>query len=75
MQASASALTIDWSDDDYNTYGTSRTVDMSDSFPRLVSLGRFHRRTFRLKHTANTALRLEGLELGLYLGKYSEGNN
>ena len=75
VQASASALTIDWSDDDYNTYGTSRTVDMSDSFPRLVSLGRFHRRTFRLKHTANTALRLEGLELGLYLGKYSEGNN
>ena len=74
IEGSSSTLTIDWTDDDYNNYATSRTVDMSNSFPRLVSLGRFYRRSFRLAHTANTPLRLEGMEMGIYLGKYSDGN-
>ena len=75
IQSSSSPITIDWSDDDYNYYATSRTVDMQDTFPRLVSLGRFHRRAFRLAHTANTPLRLEALEMGVEQGKYAEGNN
>ena len=75
IEGSSSPLTIDWSDDDYNTYKTSRTVDMQNSLRRLVSLGRFHRRSFRLRHTANTPLRLEAFEMGLYLGKYGEGDN
>ena len=75
IQGASSPLTIDWSDDDYNTYGTARSVDMADTFPRLASLGRFHRRAFRLKHTANTPLRLESLEMGVEQGRYAEGNN
>ena len=75
IQSSSSPITIDWSDDDYNNYATSRTVDMNNTFPRLVSLGRFHRRAFRLAHTANTPLRISDLEFGLELGKYAEGNN
>ena len=50
-------------------------VDMQDTFPRLVSLGRFHRRAFRLKHTANTPLRIEALEMGVEQGKYAEGSS
>ena len=75
IQSSSSPITIDWSDDDYNNYSTSRTVDMQDTFPRLVSLGRFHRRAFRLAHTANTPLRLESLEFGVEQGRYAEGDN
>ena len=75
IQSSSSPITIDWSDDDYNNYATSRTVDMSNTFPRLVALGRFNRRAFRLAHTANTPLRLESLEMGVVQGKYAEGNN
>ena len=75
IQSSASTVTIDWSDDDYNTYSTSRTVDMSNALPKLSALGRFHRRAFRLKHIANTPLRLEALEMGVILGKLSEGND
>ena len=48
---------------------------MNNTFPRLVALGRFHRRAFRLAHTANTALRISDLEFGIELGKYAEGNN
>ena len=75
IQSSSSPITIDWSDDDYNNYATSRTVDMNNTFPRLVALGRFHRRAFRLAHTANTPLRLEGLEMGVEQGRYAEGDN
>ena len=47
---------------------------MKDTFPRLVALGRFHRRAFRLAHTANTPLRLEAIELGVEQGRYADGD-
>lgn len=70
-QTSSSTVTVDWTNDDYNNFSTARTVDMQDSDPYLTGLGSFTRRAFRLKHTANTPLRLEAMEFGLNAGEYS----
>lgn len=69
----ASTLTIDWTDDDYNNYKTSRTVDLANATPRLHALGRFVRRAFRMTHTANQPLRIFAIEVGVDGGYYAEG--
>jgi hypothetical protein len=65
-------LTIDWSDDNYQTWSTSRTLDMSAKDPRLTALGSYTRgRAFRIKHTSALPMRLNSLEFGLDGGDYS----
>ena len=71
---STSTVTVDWTDDDYITWSTARTVDLSKTNPSLYALGRFQRRAFRLKHTGNVPLRIEGLELNISENSYEGGN-
>lgn len=73
-QTSTSNMTIEWSDDDYQTWSTARTVDLSKSNPTIYNLGSFVKRAFRLKSTANTPIRLESLEFDIELGDYVGGN-
>jgi hypothetical protein len=74
QQTSTSAVTLDWTDDDYQNYGTSRSLDVNKQNPTAYNLGSFTRRAFRVKHTANTPLRLESLELFVSGGEYIGGN-
>jgi hypothetical protein len=70
--ASTDNLVVDWSDDNYQNFSTSRTLDMSKNDPRLTVLGSFTRgRAFRIKHTANLPMRLGSLEFGITGGDYS----
>lgn len=62
-QATANNLSINWSDDDYGTFSTARTVAMGDTRPYLNNCGIFRRRSFKLEHSANTACELEAIEL------------
>jgi hypothetical protein len=62
QETSTSELQISWSDDDYMTFSTPRSVDLSQSRPRLNRCGSFHRRAFKLSHVSNTSMRLEALE-------------
>ena len=73
-QTSTSALTVDWTDDDYITYSTARSVDMNKINPSMYAMGRFQSRAFRIKHVANTPLRIEGIELAIDMGYYEGGN-
>ena len=67
----ASAVTVKWSDDDYNTWTSGRDVDMVyTSRPRLTRLGAFRRRAFDLKHTASQPLRLEAMEFRFNAGMH-----
>jgi hypothetical protein len=66
---STSNVSISYSDDDYNTFSTARTVDLNSN-PFLTRLGFFRRRAFKLTHTANTALRLKELETNVKQGHY-----
>jgi hypothetical protein len=54
--------TIRWSDDHYNTFSASRTIDIS-ARTKLTRLGLFNRRAFELTYTGAERLRFEALEL------------
>lgn len=64
---SSNTLSIYWSDDDYKTWSSARTVDLQ-SRPYINRCGSFRRRAFKLYHAANTPLRLNNLEFEIRLG-------
>lgn len=57
-----SNLTVTWSDDDYQTSSTARTIDLSDERTELTRCGSSVRRSFTFTHTSNTPMRLEAIE-------------
>lgn len=62
--STSSLVTVSYSDDDYTTWSTGRTVDLSVR-PFLTRLGMFRRRAFRLQYTDNLPFRVEDIELDL----------
>ena len=58
---SSGTCTLEFSDDDYQTWSTARTLDLIVR-PYTKALGVFRRRAFRIKHTANTDFRIDALE-------------
>ena len=67
--SSSASMSIEWSDDDYTTYTTARTVDLNDERPTLTRLGKFRERAFRITFTANQPLLLQSLEVDINLGQ------
>lgn len=63
-----SLLSISWTDDDYQTFSTPRTVDMSLERPVLHRLGRFLQRAFKMVFTQNAPLRVEHFEVDFNIG-------
>lgn len=61
-QAQGSLMTIEFSDDDYQTWKTARTVDLSTAEPMLTNCGTFKKRAIRLTTNDNLPLRLQALE-------------
>lgn len=60
---------IRWSDDDYQTWSNWKVIGMADDFPNWSRLGSYRRRAFNIKHTDNTSLRLECLEVTYFMGE------
>lgn len=58
----ANNLTVQWSDDDAQTFNTGVTVDLTLARPRISRTGSFRRRTYKLTHASNNPFRLEALE-------------
>ena len=54
---------IRYSDDDYKTHGKYRKVDLSLERSRIHRLGSMSRRSFEVRHTANTPFRVQALEI------------
>ena len=63
---------ISWSDDDYVTFNTPRTVDISKTRKVLLRLGAFERRAFKLTNTANSPVRASSLEMNVRRGHYGQ---
>lgn len=62
--SSPNNLTVQWSDDDNQTFNTGRTVDLTLNQPKLPQCGSFRRRSHLLTHaSATNPLRLEAVEL------------
>lgn len=64
---SSGSVTIDWSDDDYTTWSSSRTLSLTSGRAYTKAGGVFRRRAYRLQHSTNTAFRAEALELDYQL--------
>lgn len=62
IEPSTSTLTISKSDDDFVTFDTLGTVDLSSSRRILTRLGSSRKRAWKLTHSANTAFRIERLQ-------------
>lgn len=63
------SVTVQWSDDDYATWSTARTLSFNNDFPSMTQLGSFRRRAFRFQYTLPHLLRLEGFEVDINKGQ------
>jgi len=61
-------VSVEWTDDDYATWSTPRTLSFDLDFPFLTRLGIFRRRAFRISYSQPYRLRLEGIEVDLNKG-------
>lgn len=70
IQTSTAPVSIYYTDDDYNTFATARTFDMSA--PRIFfrAGGTARRRAWVLSSATNTPIRWECLEVDIILGDY-----
>lgn len=66
--SSTNNISIQWSDDDYGTTSTARTVDLSGVKTYVTGCGSFRRRSFYISQSNSMPLRLEGLGLKLRQG-------
>lgn len=62
-------LSVYWSDDDFQTWSTARTIDMSLETPVLHRLGQFRRRAWKIEWAQNAHMRLKKMELDLNMGQ------
>jgi hypothetical protein len=66
--SNATSGTLYWTDDDYQTYSTGRTITISDTMPSITQLGRFRRRAFKFVWAQAYPIRIEGFEVDINLG-------
>ena len=69
IQSSTTNVSLQYSNDDWTTLSTARTLDMSLSRVFTMNLGMFRRRSFQISYAGNNPLRIEALELRLKLGE------
>lgn len=67
--STSAAILLSWSDDDYQTFNTPRSIELNQSLPSTQRLGNFRRRAFKLEFTNNAPLRLMGLEVDINMGQ------
>lgn len=68
IQLTTSAISISYTDDDYQNFVTWGTVDLSTSRPVARRLGSGRRRAWSLSHSAATPMRIEALEIRVRVG-------
>lgn len=56
------SATLQWSDDDAQTYNTGQVVDLASARPKVARTGSFYRRQYKLTHSSRNPFRLEALE-------------
>lgn len=64
-------LLVSWSDDDYTTFVSNRTLDLTNSASFLTRLGFFRRRSYRLQFQSNNRFRILAFDLDESHGYYA----
>lgn len=67
-QEPGSILYVRSSDDDYQTWNNFRQVDLSLPLPYITDEGTFTKRAYHFRHTADTSLRLQAVEVQYDIG-------
>lgn len=67
-QQPGSLLYVRHTEDDYQNWSNFRTVDLSRKRPYLKDCGTFRRRAYHLRHTADTRMRLQAVDLQIDVG-------
>jgi hypothetical protein len=68
--ATGNSVDVKWSDDDYQTWSSTKTIALTDDFPSFARLGSYRRRAFNIRNALNYFVRLEALEV-----TYTEGDS
>lgn len=58
-------ITVNWSDDDYNTWVGNFTLQLNGNYPTITQLGYSRRRAFQFVYQQPFALRLEAFEVDI----------
>jgi len=62
------SVSISWSDNDYQSWSTPRTLTFNNDFPIIAQLGNFRRRAFKISYSQPYLLRLEAMEVDINKG-------
>lgn len=62
-QTQGSVISVQYSEDDYNTWSIPRTVDLGQSVAQLMGCGTFKRRAYHIRHACATPFRISSIEL------------
>jgi hypothetical protein len=63
-------IAVSWSDDDYTTYSTPRTLDLLNTRKYLNNCGSFRRRAFLITDSTTRPTRFEAIELNIKEGMH-----
>lgn len=66
--AATTTVQVSWSDDDGNTFSTTRNLTVSTNNPYITQCGRFRSRNWRFEYTDNYQFRMWGLSMDLNIG-------
>jgi len=69
FEGADSFVTVQWSDDDYNTWSSARTLNLN-ARGLLTQCGAFRRRAFKIIQTNTQPLRLDSIEMDLDTGTH-----
>lgn len=61
-------MTVEWTDDDYNTFKPGRPLNLNAQRPAIVNLGYFRRRAWRFTYSNPRPLQLYAFELTYNIG-------
>lgn len=71
VSSGTSDLLVSWSDDDYTTFVSDRTIDLTSSASFLTRLGMARRRSWRVRHRSNNPCRIMALDGDASHGYYA----
>jgi hypothetical protein len=61
-------MTIQWSDNDYQTWSSARTLNINGSYSSINQLGKFRRRAWKFTYNNALPIFFEGYEMDLNIG-------
>jgi len=61
-------VNISWTDNDYQTYSTPRTISLDQEQPDIRQLGRFRQRAFKITESSSSACKIDELRVSINMG-------